>query len=836
MGHYYTPGRCLDCQWIIGDLPRCSHCGLLQAGPDADRIRDLLSSADLALRDQRAQSVAIGKPEMVPTAAIGGSWPQAAPTSAPHGDRPHIQLPPVVDTPKAPALTTPAVLLGLGATCVLVAAVVFVSVAWSDLSLGIKALILLGVTAGVSWVAAWMMRRGMRGSAEALTILATLLVALDFVAARSGGLLGLDAIGRNRAMWAAAAITMVVGLGWARGALATRTRLLLGVQLLALLAMWRIVMLTYDQHLTRTEYIAFGFVVVIVVVALLTARLALWTFAVFALVLAGLNLLIAFGASFVRIAGEDTVAGIWSSGRAVGWVACLLLAWLVAVASRLPMVWRTAAAAILVAGTSFLLLRPIQGAGYDAIVLTATIVFAVAAAASLLTRKPWRRGLRIGSVPVGLFAATLIGPSVMVAIGTALAPATQPWSMSATQRPDIDIALDIGIGRWWLIGIAAFLLMVAVEVVLSRGLPRPAPILSMAAVATAIAMLRCPLDLWAVVATLMVLATAMGAVAIRYAASLVWLLCAVFAFMAFGAALGSDVLTAIVAALFAIAMAGLSVRVRGRDEAILTAAVAPLFAGFSAVAILFRVGGIESAAAYVLVALGAVTLLLAQIRPDGRPLGMRVGVEVGGGVLCLAAGGFAATIDVGVQLPVVLTLAGAAFVAVALVSSDRRLMSMLGGVLVMSASWVRLAAVGVTAVEAYTLPSGVVLLVLGTIRMLRRPGTSSLPVMLPGLTLSLLPSLVVAVNEPTSLRALLLGIAATVAVLAGAYLRWVAPLLVGAAVLLVLAAVNLAPYAAAVPRWVLFGLLGAGLLYLGITWEKRLRNARTLIAAAERLA
>jgi hypothetical protein len=32
---------------------------------------------------------------------------------------------------------------------------------------------------------------------------------------------------------------------------------------------------------------------------------------------------------------------------------------------------------------------------------------------------------------------------------------------------------------------------------------------------------------------------------------------------------------------------------------------------------------------------------------------------------------------------------------------------------------------------------------------------------------------------------------------------------------------------------VLFGLAGAGLLYLGVTWERRLRNARTLIMAVE---
>jgi hypothetical protein len=69
--------------------------------------------------------------------------------------------------------------------------------------------------------------------------------------------------------------------------------------------------------------------------------------------------------------------------------------------------------------------------------------------------------------------------------------------------------------------------------------------------------------------------------------------------------------------------------------------------------------------------------------------------------------------------------------------------------------------------------------------------------------------------------------------LAGAYLRWAAPLVIASVTLLTLAVVNIAPYANAVPRWALFAAAGALLLYLGVTWERRLRNARTLIMAVE---
>jgi len=213
-----------------------------------------------------------------------------------------------------------------------------------------------------------------------------------------------------------------------------------------------------------------------------------------------------------------------------------------------------------------------------------------------------------------------------------------------------------------------------------------------------------------------------------------------------------------------------------------------------------------------------------------------VGSEVGGLVVGLVAAALAVGYDPELQLPAVMTVLGAGLVGAALTSPDRRLASVGGGVVLAAASWVRLDAVGVTAVEAYTLPSGLVLLALGYRQLHRQPEAATLLVLGPGLSLCLLPSMVAALAEPTSLRALLVGVAGTVSVVIGAYRRWLAPMLVGGVVVLMLALVNLAPYAAAVPRWVLFALVGGGLLFLGVTWEKRLRNARTFWSAVERLA
>ena len=449
------------------------------------------------------------------------------------------------------------------------------------------------MTLGIAALALAVLRRGLRGSAEALALLASVLVVLDFVAAQSGGLFGLGSMTDHRAMWVTGALTVGVGLGWARVAIATRTRQLVGVQLLALLGVWRLVLLAYDGHWTRIEYVAFVIVLILTITAAVAARMALWTFAVFTVIFAVVNLAIGFGSSLVRVAGEDTLAGIWSSGRAIGWVACLLLAWLVAVTNRIAMAWRSGAAAVVVAGTTFLILRPIDGSGYDAIVAASVAAFAGLAACSLVTRNPWRRGLRIGSIPVGLFAATLIGPSLLNAVGSSLTPALDPWGMAATSRPDSELVLLEGIGTPWLIGLAAFVLMVAVEVVVTRRLPTRTPVLAMAATAVAIATLRYSLPIWAIVAILATLSLAMAALAMTSRSTPVAMVAGVFGALAFGAALGSDVATAVLAIGFAVALAALASRVPGRDEVTLASASAVLFVGLAAVAALNHGGVVE---------------------------------------------------------------------------------------------------------------------------------------------------------------------------------------------------------------------------------------------------
>jgi hypothetical protein len=172
-------------------------------------------------------------------------------------------------------------------------------------------------------------------------------------------------------------------------------------------------------------------------------------------------------------------------------------------------------------------------------------------------------------------------------------------------------------------------------------------------------------------------------------------------------------------------------------------------------------------------------------------------------------------------LTVGLTLYGVAGVLVSPLSADRRRVAWAGSVLLVLASWVRLFALDVDVVEAYTLPGAVALLVVGLLWMRRTPSATSWQALGAALGLAVGPSLLVALQEPTSWRALLVGVVGLLLVGVGVRLTLGAPLLVGGVTVALLALVNIAPYAAGLPRWVLFGGAGVALLLLGVTWDRR---------------
>lgn len=189
-------------------------------------------------------------------------------------------------------------------------------------------------------------------------------------------------------------------------------------------------------------------------------------------------------------------------------------------------------------------------------------------------------------------------------------------------------------------------------------------------------------------------------------------------------------------------------------------------------------------------------------------------------------------------LATVLGLAGVIAAGTAL-RADRRPAAYVAAGLLVAASWVRLAAWDVAAPEAYTLPVTVAALGVGLLRQRREPLTSSWTVYGPGLAATLLPSLAAAWADTHWQRPLLLGTAALLVTLAGARYRRQAPLVLGGAVLILVALHELTPYIVqvmdALPRWVPPALAGLLLLALGATYEQRLRDARRVREALGRM-
>ena len=135
------------------------------------------------------------------------SRPFAPPTSCSPSSRPclsprvAVEPQPVTVVPRAPAsprrsgagisaLSVPKILLGLGALCLLVAAVIFLAVAWSWLGVGGRTAVLAGLTLVSGGLGVWLSRRELRVAGEALTTVSLGLLALDVIGADNAGWLG----------------------------------------------------------------------------------------------------------------------------------------------------------------------------------------------------------------------------------------------------------------------------------------------------------------------------------------------------------------------------------------------------------------------------------------------------------------------------------------------------------------------------------------------------------------------------------------------------------------------------------------------------------------------
>jgi len=150
--------------------------------------------------------------------------------------------------------------------------------------------------------------------------------------------------------------------------------------------------------------------------------------------------------------------------------------------------------------------------------------------------------------------------------------------------------------------------------------------------------------------------------------------------------------------------------------------------------------------------------------------------------------------------------------------------------------WLLLSSAQVALTEAYTLPLALAALGVGWLTLRAHPQRSSWLGYAPGLAAALLPSLgSVLVADGQPVRRLLLGAGAVAAVLLGAAHRRQAPVMIGGAVLAVLAVRELVAVWDLLPRWSFLAVGGLALITLAVTYERRRRDLRRLRTVVGRM-
>ncbi|ROO50667.1 hypothetical protein EDC02_5518 [Micromonospora sp. Llam0] len=150
--------------------------------------------------------------------------------------------------------------------------------------------------------------------------------------------------------------------------------------------------------------------------------------------------------------------------------------------------------------------------------------------------------------------------------------------------------------------------------------------------------------------------------------------------------------------------------------------------------------------------------------------------------------------------------------------------------------WLLLSSAQVALTEAYTLPLALAALGVGWLTLRAHPQRSSWLGYAPGLAAALLPSLgSVLVADGQPVRRLLLGTGAVAVVLVGAAYRRQAPVMIGGAVLTVLALRELVAVWDLLPRWSFLAVGGLALITLAVTYERRRRDLRRLRTVVGRM-
>ncbi len=825
MPRYADPGSCPDCRTVLPAAPaQCPTCALPLRGPTAAALLATLTRADELLAVLRASAP-------VPVPAVG------APVPAPGSARASAPTP--VPASGLRGSSVPRVLLGLGAACLLVAAVAFLAVAWSWLGVEGRTAVLLLLTGAAATAAVVLARRPLPVAAEAFATVALGLVALDVLGVRSSGWLGpLGAGGTTAVVGTAVGLAAVALVAATRRRDAAPVAAQVGAALGLLLLAGGIVVAT--GHLTST---ATATVLAAALLAALAHRLDLRATADAAVVVAAAWWLGLTIVGLADAAADPSVRGLVLDGAGAGLLSAGLLALLPLAhpAVRRSRVAGPAAVAVCTLLLTLLAVVPLADEGTGTLLVGCLVGLA---AWTAVVAAAGRTGLRDRTVAIAAPQLVLALPAGLVALDLVASAVGNVVRLVERVGSSGAAPLDAVLGSPVTATAPALLVPTVCLVAVAGAVHLPARhrrtgLLAAAALAvpaSAVALAAVPAPLALVVAAAAVPGLLAAAAALVAPTTLggrhrtpLLLAATVAAGTALAAALPSAALTALV--LLPVAVVAGRVALTGEAGTrprTAAAATLPLALGGLAWSVA-DVGGLAVAdrALPVLLVVG----VLAVLRP-------RLAVELGATAAALPAAltalaavaaspATSVTGSASVSLALHLTLAGALLTASAALHPSRRLLAWPGGLLLAAATWVRLADLGVSAPEAYTLPTALVLVAVGVVRLRRDADAPTRTTMLPGLVLATLPSLLVVLAEdPVSARAAALGLGCLVLLLAGAGLRWSAPVVVGGAAGAVLVAAELVPYAAVVPQWLLLAAAGALLTAVGVTWEDRSADAR----------
>ena len=812
------PIPCPSCGASLPPAPlACPACHLPLTGPEAVRLWQL---------DQQLASLQTERLSLIGALRARGTTPAPRDETA---SAPRLQPEPVGGAAPSPAprrrWTTQQTLLAVGVLLVLVASSIALAFAWFVIGPYGQMVVMGGFTALAVYSSLHVSRRGLPSSAEALALVAAGLLLLDVSAARRFGLFGLDQVG-------ARGYTLVTGL-------------LVAVALAAL-------------HRADRRIAAYA------LTSLTAASVAWAAFVSFAhgpAVAAWLALLgaLVFGAARVALPASLGLTRRAAAGPASLWgVVSLATAFLGAARAARPETLAARPAELTVSGAACVAVLVALCVGGALVVRTVVATRADRLGSRAAVRADWSARLLSGdwrALSVVALVATAAGPAAVLGLGLQVrATGTAVLSVVVAAGGMALLALRPrrqSLGDLWLlaeVGVAQ-LVLVALAAGLRSDAATITTLLATAALAAAAAVLR---PAW--------LAPAAGVSALA-------LLIAV----ALAGDLRSPGAQVLAVTAYAGALSAYALVRRGRPDEQTTGVVAVLSFGLALVTAAPLPDGYAAATLAVAAAAAASTAVL---RPRLRPVATAVAAVTGTGSMWLVGGlaspdvqwillalcgallttlaiwlrerpeelvlgglaGLAAVASVAVALdrgwPHAASGSAAVYGVLAVVWAAlprRRALAAVGVVALTSAVWVELLDAGVSRLEAYTLPCAALLLAAG-LWSHRELGNRSWPVAGPALMVALVPSACATAVIDDLARALLTVTVATAVLVVGAWRRWQALVVVGAAAAAVVAVTQLGPYTLHAPRFLTLGTLGVLLLLVGARYEQRRANARQALS------